>query len=176
MSIFDKKKLGNIFHGKYYLYICFQIEIIMGIDEEIKTNFQNDRHRFIANLVFTSNWFQNRFIEFLRPFGISPQQMNILRILKGANDWVSMNQIKSLMIDKAPNATRLSDKMLDKGLVKRKRSEEDRRVVYLAIDKAGEDLLEAIDEADNGEQIEFLNKITEEEARMFSEILDKLRS
>lgn len=145
------------------------------IDDEIKTRFQNDKHRFLANVVFTSNWFQNKWTSFLKPFGISIQQMNVLRILKGAGDWKTMNDIKALMIDKTPNATRLSDKLLSKGYVERKRSSKDRRVVYLNITKAGLKLLDDIEAADNTGSDLILDKITEEEAKAFSHILDKMR-
>ena len=146
------------------------------IDDEVKANFQNDKHRFLANMVFTSNWFQNKWTVFLKPFGVSLQQTNVLSILKGAGDWRTMNDIKALMIDKAPNATRLSDKLLDKGLVERKRSAEDRRVVYLKITKKGEKLLENIDMKGNVDTNTMLEKITEEEAKMMSYILDKMRN
>jgi len=146
------------------------------IDKEIKTRFVNNKHRFITNLVFTSNWFQNQFIEFLKPYQLSQQQFNILRILRGADNWVTMNDIKELMIDKFPNATRLSDKLLDKGLIERKRSEQDRRIVYLAISKNGMELLETIDNDKNTSHMDFLNNITDEEAKQFSDVLDKMRS
>jgi len=145
------------------------------INEEVKTKFLNDKHRFITNLVFTSNWFQSQVIEFLKPYQISQQQFNILRILRGANDWVSMNDIKALMVDKFPNTTRLSDKLLDKGLVDRNRCEHDRRIVYLAITKKGLDLLETIDNDENTNHMEFMNRITDDEAKQFSSILDKIR-
>lgn len=145
------------------------------IDDEIKTRFANDKHRFIANLIYTANTFQNLFIDFLKPYGLSPQQFNILRILRGADDWVTMNKIKNLMVDKAPNATRLSDKLLDKGLIARKRGENDRRIVYLSITKLGLKLLKDIDNNNTGEHFLYFNRITDEEAIMFSKILDRLR-
>ena len=145
------------------------------IDDILKTRFQNDVHRCIANLVYTSNTFQNEFVDFLKPYDLSPQQFNILRILRGANDWVTMNKIKNLMVDKAPNATRLSDKLLNKALIERKRGEEDRRAVYLNITQKGLDLLKEIDENNNGEHVNYFSRITEEEARICSDILDKLR-
>jgi len=145
------------------------------IDEEIKTKFLNDKHRFITNLVFTSNWFQSQVVEFLKPYQLSQQQFNILRILRGANDWVSMNDIKELMVDKFHNTTRLSDKLLDKGLVDRNRCEHDRRIVYLAISKKGLDLLETIDNDENTNHMEFMSRITDDEAKLFSLILDKIR-
>ena len=145
------------------------------IDEEVKTRFVNERHRFVTNLVYTSGWIKNLFNEDLKPFGISSQQFNILRILGGASDWVAMNDVKDLMIEKAPNATRLSDKLLNKNLIERKRSNTDRRVVYVRISSRGMDLLEEIDEKESEVQVALMRRITEKEANQMSEILDKLR-
>ncbi len=145
------------------------------IDQDIKTKFQNNKHRCVTNMIFTSNWIQSQFAEFLKPHNISSQQFNILRILRGANDWVAMNTIKDLMIEKAPNATRLSDKLLDKDLINRKRSDNDRRVVYLEISATGLDLLNQIDKGVNENHMKYLENITEEEAKVVSTILDKLR-
>ncbi|NLR89827.1 MULTISPECIES: MarR family winged helix-turn-helix transcriptional regulator [Flammeovirga] len=147
------------------------------IDEIIKTKFKDDRHRFIANMMYTSNWLQNSFVDFLKPYALSPQQFNILRILRGAKEkWVTMNDIKELMIEKAPNATRLSDKLLDKGLVDRKRADHDRRVVYLSITPAGLDLLAEIDKEESHLDKSNFDNITEEEAKICSHIIDKLRN
>ncbi|WP_044213521.1 MarR family winged helix-turn-helix transcriptional regulator [Flammeovirga sp. OC4] len=146
------------------------------IDDIVKTRFTSDKHRFITNMIYTANWIQNQFVDFLKPFGISPQQFNVLRILRGAKEeWVTMNDIKSLMIDKAPNATRLSDKLLDKDYVKRKRSESDRRIVYLSITTKGLALLKEIDEHEEMSSIDRFNGISEEEAKLCSEIIDRLR-
>ena len=131
------------------------------IDAEVKTKFVNERHRFVTNLVYTSGWIKNLFTEDLKPFGISSQQFNILRILRGADDWVAMNDVKDLMIEKAPNATRLSDKLLNKNLIKRKRSNTDRRVVYVRISSRGVDLLEEIDEKESEVQVALMRRITE---------------
>ena len=145
------------------------------IEKELEMKFANDKHRFITNLVFTSNWFQQLVAEFLKPYQLSLQQLNILRILRGAGDWVTMNDIKKLMIDKFPNATRLSDKLLEKGLIDRKRSETDRRIVYLTITKKGLDLVKEIEDDKDQKHLEFMSRITEEEARQVSLILDKAR-
>ncbi len=144
------------------------------IDLEIKGKFENNKHRFIANLLFTSKSFGNLLSEHLKPYKISFQQLNILRILSGANDWISMNDLKDLMIEKSPNATRLADKLIDKGFIERKRSEVDRRVVYLAITDKGIELLETINNI-SGSYMEFMTRITEKEAKQVSDILDKIR-
>ena len=145
------------------------------IDEVVKTNFQNDKHRFMANLVFTSSWMQNMFTQFLKPYDLSSQQFNILRILRGAGDWMTMNAIKDVMIEKAPNATRLSDKLLAKELIIRKRSDEDRRVVYLNITGKGLELLKVIDQNQSPQFEEFMSKITEEKAKEISDLFDTMR-
>ena len=160
----------------FHIDLLHHLKEMAKIDDEIKTKFVNDKHRFITNLIYTSTWFQNGFADFLRPFNLSSPQFNILRILRGAKDWVSMNDIKQLMMDKSPNATRLSDKLLEKEFVKRKRSEEDRRVVYLSITQKGLDLLEEIDHADNVFFNTAMDNFSEEEARMISDILDRIRS
>ena len=145
------------------------------IDLEIKSKFVNDEHRFVTNLVFTANWVQNVFIEDLKPFGISPQQYNILRILKGMGDWMAMSEIKDGLLEKAPNATRLADKLLEKNLVERNRSETDRRVVYLRISKLGLSLVDDINKNDSKIQLALNKNISAKEAKQVSEILDKFR-
>lgn len=145
------------------------------IDDDMNTRFTNDKHRLAANIVFTAGWIKGSFNEVIRPYGLSSPQFNILRILRGAKDWVNMNEVKERMVEKSPNTTRLCDKLLDKGLIERRRSETDRRVVYLHISKKGLELLEEIDQNDDGSHKAFLDNVSEEEARIVNEILNKLR-
>lgn len=145
------------------------------IDSEIKSKFVNDQHRFVTNLVFTANWVQNAFTEDLKPYGISPQQFNILRILRGIGDWTAMSEIKDGLLEKAPNATRLADKMLSKNLIERKRSSSDRRVVYVRISNNGLTLLTEIDKNKSKIQVALMERITEKEAKLMSQILDRFR-
>ena len=146
------------------------------IDDDMKTKFANDKHRFVANVVYTGNWIKNQFSEFIKPFGVSPQQFNILRILRGANQWVSMNDIKNRMVEKSPNTTRLCDKLLEKKLIERRRDKRDRRLVFLRISKPGLQLLKEIDEHDDGSHMSFFDNISDEEAKIVSQVLDKLRA
>lgn len=145
------------------------------IDSEIKSKLINDKHRFVTNLVFTANWVQNAFSDELKPFGISPQQYNILRILKGAGDWLVMAEVKDGLLEKAPNATRLANKLLQKELIERKRSEEDRRVVYIRISEMGMQLMEEVNQHDSIVQKALNKHITDEEAKLVSDILDRFR-
>ena len=145
------------------------------IDDVVKTRFMNDKHRFVTNLMFTAGWVRNLSTEYLKPYGISSQQYNILRILKGAGDWMAMNDVKNVMIEKAPNATRLADKLIDKQLIERRRSETDRRVVYVKILPKGLDLITTADKEENEIMKAMNERITDEEAKLVSSILDRFR-
>ena len=115
------------------------------IDEELKSRFESEQQKAMLNVMFTANWFKSQQVGLFKPYGISPQQYNILRILRGAKERVNMHCVKERMIDRAPNATRLTDKLIAKGLVERERCEDDRRVVYVRISEKGLELLTTID-------------------------------
>ena len=145
------------------------------IDKELNTKFLDDKHKFITNLVYTSTWIKNLFSDLIKQFGISSQQFNILRILRGANDWLAMSIVKERMVEKSPNATRLADKLVDKQLIERERSESDRRVVFVKITSKGLELLAKVDQIENKKFEDCISRITPEEAKQFSAILDKMR-
>ena len=83
-----------------------------------------------------------------------------------------MQIVKDRMVERAPNATRLMDKLCDKNFIERERCEHDRRVVFVKITSSGLDLLSAID---NNEMEPFLDNLTNEEAIILSDLLDKIR-
>ena len=142
------------------------------ISKDINSKFKNNKVKALINIKYTANWLLSKEITFFKPFGISPQQFNILRILRGADQAVKVQVVKERMIERAPNATRLMDKLCDKKLIERVRCEDDRRVVFVEINKKGLALLKKIDAELN---IDFLNKLTEDEAELLSGILDKIR-
>lgn len=145
------------------------------IDEELKSRFESEQHKAMLNVMFTAGWFRNRQVELFKPFGISPQQYNILRILRGAKDRVNMHCVKERMIDRAPNATRLTDKLIAKGLVERERCEDDRRVVYVRISPKGLQMLEEIDSRTRTLDQGPLARLTTEEAVQLNRLLDAWR-
>ena len=147
------------------------------IDEEIQSKFENDYQKAIINIIYTANWLKNIHTNTLKPYGISAQQYNILRILRGSGDWMAMTDVKSRMIENSPNTTRLADKLLDAKLVQRKRSSTDRRVVFVKITDNGLKMLKDIDKSKslNTEELGAKN-ISKKEAKKLSSILDKLRS
>lgn len=146
----------------------------MEIGKVIQSRFKNAKHKAIVNLRYTSNFIGNIQNNYMANFDLSMAQFNILRILRGANGAISVNQVKDRMIERSPNTTRLMDKLIDKGLMERVRCEEDRRVVYVSITNAGLSLLSQID-VDQETKLDFTGNISEEEAEILSQLLDKLR-
>jgi len=145
------------------------------IEKEVNSSLKDDKQRFVVNLMYTSGWIRNMFSEFIKPFDLSSPQFNILRILRGEGDWLAMNVVKERMIEKSPNATRLADKLISKNLIERQRSDSDRRVVFVKITANGLELLATIDKKDNTQFESLIDRITPEEAKQFSAILDKMR-
>ncbi len=142
------------------------------IGKDINSKFKSPKIKALINIKYTANWINSHENEFFRPYGISPQQFNILRILRGAKEPIKVQVIKDRMIERAPNATRLMDKLCDKDFIERVRCEHDRRVVFISITKKGLELLSTID---NNTELNFLEKLTNEEATVLSDLLDKLR-
>jgi MarR family transcriptional regulator, 2-MHQ and catechol-resistance regulon repressor len=147
----------------------------MKIEEEIKAKFKSPQQKAIVNIRHTSNWMSGKQNAFMKKFDLSMPQFNILRILRGANETLSVNIIKQRMIEKSPNTTRLLDKLILKKLIERIKCNEDKRIIFVSITQQGLDLLKKIDENfDNS--VLFSSKLSDEEANQLSDLLDKLRS
>ena len=142
------------------------------ISKDINSTFPNNKVKALLNIIYTGNWINSHQNAFFKPFGISPQQFNILRILRGAGKAIKVQTIKERMLERAPNATRLMDKLCDKKLIKRLPCPEDRRVVHIEITKDGLDLLETISKEFKEDLLE---NLTEKEAGILSDLLDKIR-
>ena len=142
------------------------------ISKDIKTTFPNNKVKALLNIIYTANWISSIQNEFFKPFGISPQQFNILRILRGAGKAISVQSIKDRMLERAPNATRLMDKLCAKELINRIPCPEDRRVVHIEITKKGLELLKVIDKSFKDDLLE---NLSDKEALKLSDLLDKIR-
>jgi len=140
--------------------------------KDIKSKFPNNKVKATLNILYTANWISSHQNAFFKPYGISPQQFNILRILKGAQKPLKVQTIKERMVERSPNATRLMDKLYAKGFISRGHCPEDRRVVYIEITKKGLDQLKII-----SQQLkeDLLENLTEIEAEQLSDLLDKIR-
>jgi MarR family transcriptional regulator, 2-MHQ and catechol-resistance regulon repressor len=142
------------------------------LSKDINSTFANNRIKAMLNILYTASWISGCQNEFFKPYGISPQQYNILRILNGADEPLNVQIIKDRMIERSPNATRLMDKLCAKQYIERLPCEHDRRVVKIAITKKGKELLKSIP---NNFNKELLKNLNETEAEQLSNLLDKMR-
>ena len=142
------------------------------IGKDIKSKFANDKVKALINIIYTAGWINSQQNEFFKPYGISPQQFNILRILKGAGGPLKVQVIKERMIERSPNATRLMDKLCAKDLIERIPCPEDRRVVHINIKKGG---LKLLDDISKNLENDLLENLTLKEAKQLSDLLDKIR-
>lgn len=147
------------------------------IEEEIKQKkFQSEQHKAIVNLMYTSSWLYNQNSARLKKFGITPEQFNVLRILRGSHPTpLMLLEITNRMIDKSSNATRLVEKLRVKGFVKREICPNNRRQVDILITDKGLQLLAKID-IDQKEWIEMQGKLNNTDAKELNRLLEKLRS
>jgi DNA-binding MarR family transcriptional regulator len=148
----------------------------MGIDKDIhQTKFRNEYNKAMVNILFTNNWLLEKIKEFVKTEDITPQQYNILRILRGAEEPLSTLQIRARMLDKMSDTSRIVDRLISKGMVKKEISTKDKRLVDISITETGVDLLIKLDGREE-ELDRILNNLSEEEASMLSLLLDKLRN
>ena len=148
----------------------------MGITKDIhQTKFRNEKNQAMVNLLFTSNWMLEKIRNFVNQEGITPQQYNILRILRGADMPLSTLHIRERMLDKMSDTSRVVERLLAKGFVVKKISEKDKRKVDVVISDKGRKVLEKLD-ARNNELDGIFKNLTKEEALHLSLLLDKLRN
>ena len=147
----------------------------MSIDKDInQRKFRNEYQRAAINLIYTYNWANEQMKQMFDQYDITPQQFNILRILRGAGEPLSTLQIRQRMLDKMSDTSRIVDRLLKKGLVKKITCKADRRLVDVTISDKGLKLLEKMDRHDNDMEAVFKN-LTDAEAKTLNKLLDKLR-
>ena len=148
----------------------------MKIEEEIKQKqFKSEYHKAIINIIFTYNWLIENQVEILKPFNITLQQFNILRILRGQYPNPStIKLMKERMLDRMSDCSRIIEKLLVKDFVERKICKEDRRNVDVLITKKGLALLKKLDK-----KFETLDKdlihLDTSKVKTLNTLLDKLR-
>ena len=149
----------------------------MGIEQDIQqSQFRNSFQKAAINLLYTSGWLRDRMKVLFDKEDITAQQFNILRILRGSFPTpLSTLQIRDRMLEKMSDTSRLVDRLVVKGLVRKITAETDRRLVDVLITEKGKKLLSRID-AQQTEMDAILNNLTEKEAEQLSELLDKMRS
>lgn len=147
--------------------------INMKIEEEIKqSKFKSPQQKAVLNLIYTANWLQSRQQDFFKSQGITATQFNILRILKGQHpNSISATEIKSRMLDRNSDVSRLLDRLAQKNLINKSTCPNDRRAADVTITKDGLALLEKISLSLNENAVD----LNEQEAAQLSDLLDKCR-
>jgi DNA-binding MarR family transcriptional regulator len=148
----------------------------MGIEEDIKsTNFEDNYHKVVVNLNYTYGWITNYMRPEFEKFKLTQQQFNILRILRGQYPKpATVNLLKERMIDKMSDASRIVDRLVQKGLVSRCTNTSDRRAVDIRISEEGLGILEKMSVEFKTRNL-FKQNLSEEEAGQLSDLLDKMR-
>jgi DNA-binding MarR family transcriptional regulator len=147
----------------------------MGLEKDInQTNFRNEYQKAAINLIYTYNWMHERMKGIFEKQDITPQQFNILRILRGAGKPISTLQIRQRMLDKMSDTSRIVDRLVVKELVQKNTCINDKRLVDVSITEAGKKILEKMD-AYNAQMDAIFNNLSAEEANNLNVLFDKIR-
>ncbi len=147
----------------------------MSIESDIKQqNFRTEYQKAFINLIFTYNWASQQLKHLFEDEGLTMQQFNILRILRGSTTPISTLQIRERMLDKMSDTSRIVDRLVVKGLVKKIICTKDKRLVDITISCEGLQLLEGLD-AKEALMEDIFKNLTETEAKMLNKLLDKIR-
>ena len=148
----------------------------MELEKEIlSSKFDNDYHKVIVNLIYTSNWLNNLLKKKIKKHHITLQQFNVLRILRGQYpNPATVNMIKERMLDKMSDASRITDRLIQKGLITRCTNKTDRRAVDIMISEKGLSLLKKLDSDMSAADI-IKDNLSEAEAKQLNTLLDKFR-
>jgi len=158
-------------------YICIYICCIyMNIENEIKTSNISDNKKAIINVIFTSNFLSEEITAVLKPFDLSLQQFNVLRILKGRKDKpANLSFIQDRMISRMSNTSRLVDKLIHKELVSRQVCEKNRRKVEIFITGKGKKLLEQVNKLVDDKELEITEGLSTHQLQTLNTLLNDLR-
>lgn len=149
----------------------------MSIDRAIhQSKFRNEYQKVMINIIFSSNWITEKQKRFLDPEDITPQQYNILRILRGSAKPLSTLQIRERMLDKMSDTSRIVDRLLLKSLVEKRPCETDKRLVDITISEKGIAVLERLEIRNHELDHMVSDVLTQEEAATLNSLLDKMRN
>jgi len=147
----------------------------MTLEKDINQQvFRSEYQKAIINLIYTFNWVNEKVNRRFEPFDITQQQFNILRILRGAGQPLSTLQIRQRMLDKMSDTSRIVDRLVKKGMVKKSICREDRRLVDVLLTDKGKKLLQTMDGM-NEEMDSIFKYLSNEEAKHLNVLLDKIR-
>ena len=149
----------------------------MKIEDEIKSTVAlSVTKKVILNITFTRNHLGDNFNDLLKPYEISSEQYNVLRILRGKKgEPVNMSDIQERMIAKNSNTTRLIDKLLVKNYVDRKICPDNRRKMEITITEKGLTVLSELDSKVIDHENSFAENLTANELKLFIQLIEKYR-
>jgi DNA-binding MarR family transcriptional regulator len=148
----------------------------MRLEDEIKqSKFNTPYHKLMLNILYTGNWLREQTSVALEPFNLTPQQFNILRILRGQSPGAaSIGLLQERMLDKRSDTSRLVERLRQKGLLERNISMSDRRACEVCITDQGLDLLRKIDEIMSAWEGKLVS-LTIADVEQMNQLLDKMR-
>jgi DNA-binding MarR family transcriptional regulator len=149
----------------------------MKLEEELKqAKFKDEFQRAQLNIIFTGIWLEVITNQTLKQYDLSSQQFNVLRILRGSRpNPLNLFDIQERMMDRMSNATRLVEKLRQKGLLTRRQCPSNRRKVEIEITEKGLELLKKLDPVMEEQHLKLAKKITKQEADLINDLLDRLR-
>ena len=147
----------------------------MSIEKDInQPKFKSEYQKGVVNIIYTYNWTRERLQEIFDKEGLTPQQFNILRILRGSPAPLSTLQIRERMLDKMSDTSRIVDRLVLKGLAKKVINKSDKRLVDVSIAEKGKKVLQNMDQFES--DIEGITKnLSLNEAKTLNKLLDKIR-
>ncbi len=150
----------------------------MKIEEIIKSSVtMSEAKKAVLNIIYTQNVLHDSFSEILKPYELSSEQYNVLRILRGQKGQpANMFVIQERMLAKTSNTTRLVDKLLLKDFVTREVCPENRRKIEVHITQKGLDVLTVLDPKVVAHEEQFASNLSPEELVQFNELLEKFRT
>lgn len=147
----------------------------MNVEEKLKTDKKIALpSRTIIHFMLVNNKIREAIANSLKPFDISPQQFNVLRILRGQNDKpANLSTINERMISKMSNTTRLVDKLILKGFVDRITCPSNRRKIEISINTKGKTALDEMDIAMDQAEKNILKNMSKKELENLNQLLNK---
>jgi len=148
----------------------------MRLEDEIKQSaFSTEQSKLIVNLIYTSNRLKEKITARLKSNGLTMQQYNVLRIVRGAGDTGSTtSEIRERLLDKMSDASRMVDRLVSMDLLEKVRDKEDRRIVFIFLTPKGRTL---VNDLVAKEEVESLAAdIDQKKAQQLNELLDVFRS
>ncbi len=144
-------------------------------DEIVQKEFLDENHKALVNIIYTHSFLMNKMTGFFKSTGITRQQFNVLRILRGQYPTsANLNLIKSRMLDKMSDASRIVERLRVKKLIDRRQSKHDRREVEITINESGLKLLEGTD-SEIGKFYQMFDSLSTDELQQLNQLLDKFR-